>query len=383
MRRIRIGIDVGGTFTDAAAIDEATLEVIAREKLPTTHDAKEGVAAGIVRAITGLLEKNHIAPQEVVFIAHGTTQATNALLEGDVARVGVLALGGGLFAERVKSAADVGDIPLAQGKALHTNCAFVETEDAEGSAAEIDGRIRELAADGAEVIVATEAFGVDDPSNEEKVMALARAQGLYATGGHEVSRLYGLRTRTRTAAVNAGLIPRMMETADMTEACVVRSGIGAPLMIMRCDGGVMTTAEVRRRPILTMLSGLAAGVAGVLMYERLSDGIFLEAGGTSTDISVVRGGRVMVRYSEVGGHKTCVSALDVRTLGVAGGSMIRVEHGRIVDVGPRSAHIAGLAYEAFSPSLDAPTLELIAPCSDDAAVYATVQGRDGRCVALT
>ena len=383
MRQVRIGIDVGGTFTDAVAIDNGTYEIIAKEKIPTTHDSKEGVAEGIITVLQNILRKNNIAPEEVVFIAHGTTQATNALLEGDVATTGILAMGIGLEAGRSKTSSDVGNIPLAPGKELKTIHAFVETDSAEASAKEIDEKISELKNKGAEVIVATESFGVDDPTNEDFVVKRARESGLYATGGHEVSQLYGLRVRTRTAVVNGSLIPKMMETADMTESCVKRSGIPSSLMIMRCDGGVMTVDEVRRRPILTMLSGLAAGVAGVLMYERLSDGIFLEAGGTSTDISVVKDGRVMVRYGEIGGHKTYLSSLDVRTLGVAGGSMIRVENGKISDVGPRSAHIAGLPYEIFSERLTSPKVEMIAPCEDDEPVYAMVEGADGQKVSLT
>lgn len=383
MRQVRIGIDVGGTFTDAVAIDNDTYEIIAKEKIPTTHGAKEGVAEGIITVLQNILEKNHIAPEEVVFIAHGTTQATNALLEGDVAVTGVLAMGSGMESSRAQTASDVGNILLAPGKFLSVLHEYVETEDASAAAAQIREKLAALQQAGAEVIVATESFGVDDEANEKFVMKMAREMGLYATGGHEVSQLYGLRVRTRTAVVNGSLIPKMMETADMTEACVKRSGIPASLMIMRCDGGVMTVDEVRRRPILTMLSGLAAGVAGVLMYERLSDGIFLESGGTSTDISVVKDGRVMVRYGEVGGHKTYLSSLDVRTLGVAGGSMIRVERGKITDVGPRSAHIAGLAYEVFSPALADPHLELIAPLQDDAPVYASVVGSDGGRVSLT
>ena len=383
MRQVRIGIDVGGTFTDAVAIDNATYEIIAKEKIPTTHDSKEGVAEGIINVLQNILSKNGIAPEEVVFIAHGTTQATNALLEGDVATTGILAMGTGLEADRAKSVSNIGNIPLALGKELKTIFSFVETDNAPAIPDEIERTIDDLKSQGADVIVATEAFGVDDPTNEAFVIKTARGKGLYATGGHEVSKLYGLKVRTRTAVVNGSLIPRMMETADMTESCVKRSGIPTSLMIMRCDGGVMTIDEVRRRPILTMLSGLAAGVAGVLMYEKLSDGIFFEAGGTSTDISVVKNGRVMVRYGEIGGHKTYLSSLDVRTLGVAGGSMIRVENGKISDVGPRSAHIAGLPYEIFSDKLTNPKLELIAPLADDEKVFAMVTGSDGRKVSLT
>ena len=383
MRRIRIGIDVGGTFTDAVAIDNETGEIIAREKLPTTHGSEEGVAEGIITVLQNLLRRSRIKPEEVIFIAHGTTQATNALLEGDVATAGILAMGCGLEAARVKQISNTGPISLARGKELKTLHAFVKTADAAAARQEISSAIEKLKESGAEVIVATEPYSVDNPDNEQFVMELAREKGLYATGGHEVSKLYGLRVRTRTAVINGSLIPKMMETADMTEACVKRSGIPAPLMIMRCDGGVMNVDEVRRRPILTMLSGLAAGVAGVLMYERLSDGIFLESGGTSTDISVVKDGRVMVRYGEVGGHKTYLSSLDVRTLGVAGGSMIRVENGKITDVGPRSAHIAGLAYEVFSEKPERPELKLIAPCAEDDEVYAVVEGADGKRVSLT
>ena len=383
MRKVRIGIDVGGTFTDAVAIDDATYEIIAQEKIPTTHDAKEGVADGIIKILQDIMKKNDIAPEEVIFIAHGTTQATNALLEGDVAKVGILAMGQGIESARVESDSNVGNIPLAEGKELQTVHTYLKTENAAADETAVRTKIQELRDKGAQIIVATESFSVDDPTNELFVMDMARQAGIYATGGHEVSQLYGLKVRTRTAVINGSLIPKMMETADMTEQCVKRAGIASQLMIMRCDGGVMTVNEVRRRPILTMLSGLAAGVAGALMYEKMSDGIFLEAGGTSTDISAVKNGRVMVKYAQVGGHKTYLNSLDVRTLGVDGGSMSRVEGKKITDVGPRSAHIAGLTYEVFSPALTNPHLELLAPCKDDQPVFAAVVGEDGKKVALT
>ena len=380
-KKVRIGIDVGGTFTDAVVIDSSTYEVIAKKKIPTTHE--EGVAAGVVALISQLMEELGIAPEDVVFIAHGTTQATNALLEGDVANVGIIGMGTGMDSRGARNETNVGDIELAPGKFLKTSHTFIDSKSVNDST--IQAAIDEMRGAGAEVIVASEAYSVDNPENELRVQENAENQGLYCTGGHEISQLYGLKMRTRTAVVNASLIPKMMETANMTERAVVDTKIQSGLMIMRCDGGVMSINEVRKRPILTMLSGLAAGVAGALMYEKISDGIFFEAGGTSVDISVIKNGKVMIKYAQVGGHKTYLQSLDVRTLGVAGGSMVRVNGGKIADIGPRSAHIAGKEYECFQKDgeLDGSEVLFVSPRKDDPKEYVLVKNPAGREYSLT
>lgn len=374
-RKVRIGIDVGGTFTDAVALDDKTYEIVKKIKIPTTH--KEGVAVGIVRIIKELLKEGNIAPEDVVFIAHGTTQATNALLEGDVASVGIIGMGTGFDAKGAQKETKVPPIELAPKKYLKTESRFIDSGKINEQI--VSDTIDDLKKDNCEVMVASEAYSVDDPTNELSVIDIALKKGLYATGGHEISELYGLKMRTRTAVINASLIPKMMQTADMTEKAVLDTNIKSNLMIMRCDGGVMSINEVRKRPILTMLSGLAAGVAGALMYEKVSDGIFFEVGGTSVDISVIKNGKVMIKYAQVGGHKTYLRSLDVRTLGVAGGSMVRITDGKIVDVGPRSAHIANLDYECFTPAdkFNNPTVEYVSPRETDPAEYAVIKTDDG------
>ncbi|HHW56888.1 MAG TPA: hydantoinase/oxoprolinase family protein, partial [Clostridia bacterium] len=328
--KVRIGIDVGGTFTDAVAIDNDTYELIGTIKVPTTHTAKEGVAKGIIEALIKLMKEHNIDPEDVLFIAHGTTQATNALLEGDVVPVGIISAGRGIEGIKVKSDTNIQDIELAPGKILKIANQYIELEDEFEKNVEMkieDFKRQEIGA-----IVAAQAFSVDDPTIEDKIVDIVEQKGLPATATHEITKLYGLKIRTRTAAINACILPKMIETANMTEDSVKKSGIKAPLMIMRGDGGVMNIAEVRKRPILTLLSGPAAGVAGALMYEKISDGIFLEVGGTSTDISAIKTGKVMVNYAEIGGHKTYLNSLDVRTVGIAGGSMVRLGDKDIEDV---------------------------------------------------
>ncbi len=379
----RIGIDVGGTFTKAVLIDNATLEVVGRYSVLTTHSDARGVARGVIEVFRNVLERSGVQPREVVFLAHSTTQATNALLEGDVAEVGILGMASRTEALLAKGQSSIKDIELAPGRKLRPVHRFLTTDALDDQA--VRRVLEELRCEGVEVVVASSAFGVDDQSGEELVMRTATALGLPATGGHEISKLYGLTTRTRTAVINASILPKMIATADMTEASVREAGIEAPLMIMRGDGGVMDIREMRRRPAVTMLSGPAASVAGALMYLKVSDGIYFEVGGTSTNIGVIRNGRPTVKYARVGGHDTYVNSLDVRVIGIAGGSMVRVRGSEIGDVGPRSAHIAGLPYAAFAEpeEIQEPELELFRPRPGDPDDYVAIRTRGGTRYAIT
>lgn len=385
--RVRIGMDVGGTFTKGVAIDMRTGSLLASSTVPTTHASERGVSEGIVDALGRIMRSAGIRAGDIDLVSHSTTQAINALLESDTHKVGIVAMGvGPEKGDVVRRTRLDGGRGGGRGGALAVRAAhrFLDTSHliTEEEAREA---VEGLRSEGAEAIVATEAFGVDDPSNERFVAGEASKAGMLATSSHEISGVYGLEIRTLTAAVNASVMPKTLEVARYVEDAVRGAGVESPLMIMKGDGGVTSMDTFRTRPILTVLSGPAASVAGALLYLRIADGIFVEVGGTSTNVCIIRNGRPEMRYVTIRGHPTCVRSMDVRVLGVAGGSMVAVARGRVSRVGPRSAHIAGMRYACHAPEADiaAGELVLVSPREGDAPEYAAVRCDGGRTYAVT
>ncbi len=383
-RKIRMGIDVGGTHTKAVAIDNATNEIIGKSSVKTTHSDPRGVAAGVVKSFMNCLKENNISPDDVVFVAHSTTQATNALIEGDVAAVGVIGMAkGGFESFLAKRQTKLADIDLGNQKKIKIVNDFINVKKL--SEEVVEDIIDKMQKEGAQVLVSSMAFGVDDGGPERTVYEAAGIKKIPTTMASDITKLYGLTRRTRTAAINASILPKMLDTANSTEGSVREAGVNVPLMIMRGDGGVMEITEMKKRPVLTMLSGPAASVMGSLMYLRASNGVYFEVGGTTTNIGVIKNGRPAIDYSIVGGHPTYISSLDVRVLGVAGGSMVRANKHGIVDVGPRSAHIAGLDYSVFvdPDKVKGPKVEFFSPKSGDPEDYVRIRMEDGSAVTIT
>jgi N-methylhydantoinase A/oxoprolinase/acetone carboxylase beta subunit len=380
-RRIRVGIDVGGTFTKAVAIEMVTGQIMGKVTVPTTHSSSNGVSAGIIEALRTLIEKFSILNSEIELISHSTTQAVNALLEGDTAKVGLIGMGVGLEKSNVIKRTNIKDVKLAPNKYLQTCYRFIDTSKYLEEK-ETEQAIYELKKEGAEVLVVSEAYSVDDPSNERFVMDRS---DIPATAGHELTGVYGLEIRTLTAAINGGILPKTTTTAKFVELAVHNEKINAPLLIMKGDGGVTDMSTFRNRPIVTVLSGPAASVAGALLHLRVIDGVFIEVGGTSTNICAIKDGKPEVRYVTIMQHPTCIRSLDVRVAGVAGGSLVRWSGRKITDVGPRSAHIAGLRYSCFASPEELENGQIITfkPKDGDPIDYIGIESAGGMRFAIT
>ncbi|HPN94092.1 MAG: Acetophenone carboxylase gamma subunit [bacterium ADurb.Bin236] len=383
---VRIGIDVGGTFTHAVAVDNRSLTMLAKVCRPTTHNSKNGVAEGIWQCLDDLLAVGVFKAEDVVFVAHSTTQATNALLEGDVAPVTLIGMVEGVSGAQAKRELSLGDVEIAAGRKIPVkNLFFSPSEAAQGIRAHLD-ELRNSNAHGAGAsFVVAEPFSVDDPEREKRAAEAIADAGFPVTASSEVSGLYGLRARARTSVVNASILPKMTDVADKTKEAASKLGLAPVLMIMRSDGGVMAVDNMRRSPILTILSGPAAGVSAAILYEKMANGYFVEVGGTSTDISIIIDGKPQRKQAAVGGNILYLKTLDVRTIGVAGGSMLRVSGGKIKDVGPRSAHIAGLPYACFAAPEDlaGAKAKLAAPRDGDPGDYAVIETNAGGSFAIT
>ncbi len=329
---------MGGTFTKGVAL-ALDGEVLAISQVPTTHAHDQGVAAGVLEALDQVLAA--LPPKTpVLLVAHSTTQATNALLEGDTAHIGILTLGEGQDERRIRK---VTQAPSG----LRAEWAFVAV-DRPDFAAQIQVVLGGWQQLGVSAVAVSEAFGVDDPARERQAGELVRAVGLPVTLGSDLSGSYGLEMRTVSAAINASILPTMLRTARHVRAAVGTRLPGVPLLIMRGDGGAASLQAFEETPLHTVVSGPAASLGGAIMRGALMDGVFFEVGGTSTNVGAIKDGRPVLNYMTVLGAPTGLRAADIRIAGVAGGSLIRLGRKRIEEVGPRSAHIAGLGYASFA-----------------------------------
>jgi N-methylhydantoinase A/oxoprolinase/acetone carboxylase beta subunit len=378
-RPVRVGIDVGGTFTKAVAIVPGDAHPLAEAIHPTTHHAPGGVSEGVAEVVRMLVARLGETGHGIELVAFSTTQAMNALLEGDVAPVGVVGIGAAPDAKRARQRTKVGEIALAPGRTLRTEHVFI---DATGglAVAPVDAAIEALLRAGCTALAVSGAFAVDTPEHEELVAQRARARGLPTCAGHELTGTYGLETRTVTAAINASILPLVERTAAIVEGALAEAGLEAPLLVLRGDGGAMNLHAFRTAPTMTIGSGPAAGVAAALHQLALRAGLVVECGGTSSNISVVRDGRTVQRSLRVMGRPTAIRAIDSWVVGAAGGSMARLGRRKVAEVGPRSAHVAGLPYACFATAdeLQGCAIELIAPREGDPAAYATVRAGERR-----
>jgi len=380
--RARVGVDVGGTFTKAVACDLLTGKMIARAVLATTHEHPQGVAAGVVRAVAQVAAQ--IGGDSIELVTHSTTQAVNALLEGDVGTVGVLGLGRRPDLRKARKRTSLDRVEVSPGRRMATVHEFLDVSDGLDPA-ELAAAIERLLAAGATAACVAEAFATEDDSHEATAVAALRAAGLPACASSEMSGLYGLELRTVTAAINASVLPIALRTARFVETGVAQAGIDSAVMVMRGDGGATDLAGFRREPARTLYSGPAASVAGVLRFTQVADGIVVEIGGTSTNVAAIHHGQPKLSYVQIASHATALRALDVRVVGVAGGSMLRVRKRTVYGVGPRSAHICGLAYACFAAPehLEGATAQLIAPRPGDTPDYLLITCRDGARLTLT
>ncbi|HEY3693555.1 MAG TPA: hydantoinase/oxoprolinase family protein [Pseudonocardiaceae bacterium] len=370
---VRVGADVGGTFTKAVAIDSVTGELAGRAVVPTTHEHRDGVSAGVVDVVAKLVAE--VGAEAIELVTHSTTQAVNALLEGDTVPVGVLGMARPPYLRK------------ARNRTTISRAVAHEFLDLSGGfdAGVARQALARLASAGAQAVCVAEAFAPDDSACEDAVAVLAAELGLPVTTSSGLTGLYGLELRTVTAALNASILPIALRTAEVVEAGVAAAGLTCPVMVMRGDGGATDLAGFRAAPARTLYSGPAASVAGALRTLRIGDGVIVEVGGTSTNVAAITAGRPALSYVRVAGQATAVRALDVQVAGVAGGSMLRVRRRRIYGVGPRSAHIAGLTYSCFlAPErLAGARPETLAPRPGDPADYLALRLADGTMAALT
>ncbi len=349
----RIGVDVGGTFTDLAFLgdDGQCLRI----KVPTVpDDPASGVLAAVERAASELGTGVHGLLSQCRGFVHGTTIGTNALLTGKGPVVGLLATAGfrDTLAQRRGHRDDVWAFRTADPPVLVRRSRRIgirERVGADGSIVEpintddVRVAVRLFREQGVQAVAIGFLFGYLNPTHEKIAAAIIRSDmpDIFVTASHDVSPIIGEYERIATTAVNAFLGPLVARYLDDLGGRLTMAGLTCAPLVAQSNGGVADLLSARRRPAMLALSGPAAGMAAGRAIARWLNSpnlISIDMGGTSFDVGVIVGGEVTSRTDlTIGGQQIALPSVDVHTVGTGGGSIARVDGGGVLRVGPEGA----------------------------------------------
>lgn len=352
---ILLGIDTGGTYTDAVLIRDET-SVMARAKaLTTRHDLAIGVGA----AVRAVLADSGVTPGDIAMASLSTTLATNALVEGQGGRVALIYVGFRAQDVAVQGLADAlaGDPVLVLGGGHNHDGSQAVALDESALVAFLETYKTDVSG----FAVAAQ-FATRNPAHEQRVAALVREiTGRPVSASYQLSAKLGGPKRALTAVLNARLIGMIDALIGRAEDELRRLGIDAPMLVVRGDGALMSSAQARARPIETILSGPAASIVGARWLTGADHALVSDIGGTTTDVAMLINGRPAIDPdgARVGAHRTMVEAVAMRTTGLGGDSEVHFIGEGLrggVTLGPRRViPVSLLASEA--PDVVMPTLE--------------------------
>jgi len=330
MANLAVGIDTGGTFTDGVIFDLDKKTVEAKTKVETT---RHNLTLAINRCLDNLIathesEKGTL-PEigSIRMVSLSTTLATNAIVEGQGAEVGLIHIG---FEPHQ-------DLPTAHYAVISGGCNIkgrvteeLDLQEAKEAILEMKDRVDAFAVSGY--------LSVRNPLQEIMVSELIRElTGYPVVAAHQLSADLGMHERTVTAVLNARLMPLITDLMNSVKEGMARLNIEAPLMVVRGDGSLISETMAREKPIETILSGPAASIIGALTLTGVQEGIVIDMGGTTTDVAVLKGGRPSLDQegARVGGWLTRVKAARITTIGLGGDSLIEVSRDAVLSIGPQ------------------------------------------------
>lgn len=316
---LSLGVDTGGTYTDAVLIRDER-EVIASAKSLTT---RADLAIGVGKAIKSVLSQAEVSADQVTLASLSTTLATNALVEGQGGRVALIYIG---FREQDLekhglSDALKGDPALVIAGGHSHAGSEKEPLDEDALEAFIDAN------EGISGYAVAAQFATRNPAHELEAARIITARtGVPVTCSHQLSAKLNGPKRAVTAVLNARLIGMIDRLIGRAQDTLVDLGITAPMMVVRGDGALMSAEQARERPIETILSGPAASIVGARWLTNTENALVSDIGGTTTDVALIKDGKPAIdpAGARVGGFRTMVEAVAMRTSGLGGDSQVHV-----------------------------------------------------------